>query len=632
MPVARILNGNGHAAPVCAAAVGDHLPPTGALGSSITEPWHDAAVAKARALLRHQINLFDAEDLYLGAEIDWNYEYKAEKQAPTGFAPAIDYRDYDLTGDAKWVWELSRHHHLVAFGRAYRLTGDERYAREAAAQLQGWMEQCPFGMGMNWRSPLELAIRLINWVWTLELIRPATVVSDGLFERVLGAAYRHLWEISRKYSRFSSANNHLVGEAAGVFIGSSYFACLKDAPRWRSRSRDILLQQMIEQSNSDGGHREMAMGYHLFVLQFFLLAGLCARNTGEDFPAEYWSRLEKMFEFAGAFAEGGGAAPMFGDCDDGYVLDLGEPLSDVHPLMAIAAVLFNRPDFKALSRGLSEPVFWLFGRRGCERIRQVDAGTARTTIHSRAFPESGFYLLQCGHRDEPDRISVAFDCGPLGFESIAAHGHADALSFTLRAFGKDLIVDAGTYDYFTHPAWRDYFRSTRAHNTIVIDGEEQSEILGPFLWGRRARARCLRWESSNDADVVVGEHDGYTRLDDPVVHRRTIRLNKREREVLIGDEILARAHHDLSMYWHLAEDCHVTPLGENRFRIDCGSGTVDLAFDTRLTISTAVGGTDPIAGWVSRGYHHKMPTTTFVGRLAAKGAEMITTRISLPPA
>jgi len=106
------------------------------------------------------------------------------------------------------------------------------------------------------------------------------------------------------------------------------------------------------------------------------------------------------------------------------------------------------------------------------------------------------------------------DCGELGLGAIAAHGHADALSLALRAFGTDVLVDPGTYDYFTHRAWRDHFRSTRA-TTRSRWTAGQSEMLGLFLWGARARARCLRFEPAPGGGELVVEHDGYARLADP---------------------------------------------------------------------------------------------------------------------
>jgi hypothetical protein len=210
-------------------------------------------------------------------------------------------------------------------------------------------------------------------------------------------------------------------------------------------------------------------------------------------------------------------------------------------------------------------------------------------------------------------ISVTFDCGELGFAPIAAHGHADALSFTLRAFGEDVLIDPGTYDYFTYRRWRDYFRSTRAHNTVAVDGRDQSEPLGLFLWGRRARASCLRWEQGPEGGTVEGEHDGYRVLERPVRHRRSITLDAGIREVRVCDRLTGAGEHTADFALHLAEGCVLEPLDGNRFEIICAAGRLRLDLDERLSVRTLRGSDDPIGGWVSRGYHHKQATTTIVG-------------------
>jgi hypothetical protein len=627
----RIAAGNGEALTVGRGTAGLHL----ACSSGRDDPasdrdgWRSTVVAEAEKILRNRLDLFHLTDLDLGPEVNWNYEYEAQRPTPVTFAPAIDYRDYAVTGDAKLVWEPNRHQHLVVLGRAYRLSGDRRYAEKAVHEIEGWIRQCPFGMGMNWRSPLELAIRLINWVWTYELIDGSGAVTSEHMARVLSVAYRHLWDISRKYSRYSSANNHLVGEAAGVFIGSTYFASLKHARMWQARSREILLREIIRQTHGDGGHRELAMGYHLFVLEFFLLAGLVARNVGEEFPAAYWERLERMFEFVAAFAEGGEPLPMFNDCDDGYVLRLSEGRDRVRNLLGVGAVLFGRRDFKDLAADSGEAVYWLLGPEGHEFFRRMDAPRAPDAIRSRALAGSGFYLLQSGALNGSDRVSVAFDCGALGFGSIAAHGHADALSFTLRASGMDVFVDPGTYDYFTYPDWRNYFRSTRAHNTIVVDGCDQSEMLGPFLWGRRASARCIRWEPKDDGGTVSGEHDGYARLADPVIHRRTIVLAGRVGEVVITDELIGEGQHTADQHFHLAERCQLRQDGPNLYGIDCGATKATLRADPRLAVEVFRASEAPRAGWSSRGYHDRRPSATLVGHCRWRGRMTLVTRIEL---
>lgn len=611
----KVVAGDGDSLAVRSEVVGRGFPPAGDAEGlpPAAGRWRRELIDQADRLCRHRLDLFDLEDHDLGSEIDWNYEYKARKKTPMRFAPAIDYRSYAETGDCKFVWELNRHQHWVVLARAYRLTGDHRYAAAVVRQLDSWIRQCPYGLGMNWRSPLELGIRLINWVWALELIRPCGLLTRDLRRRVLGVVYRHLWDVSRTYSRFSSANNHLIGEAAGVFIASSYFTALKDAPTWQKQSREILSTEIVAQTWPDGGNREQAMGYHLFGLEMFLLAGLAARNMGEDFPSGYWDFLERMFEFLAAFTEGGDALPMFGDCDDGYVLDLDGRANHVRGLLAVGAAVFGRGDFKALSGGCGERVFWLLGPAAFKEYEGMGADGAGEPLPSRAFADTGYYLLQSGHRNGRDRISVTFDCGELGFGAIAAHGHADALSFTLRAFGAEVIVDPGTYDYFTYGRWRDYFRSTRAHNTVVVDGRDQSEMLGPFLWGRRAGARCLRWESGEDGGTVVGEHDGYADLFEPVVHRRTIKLEGHRGTIVVRDELIGTGRHAAAFHLHLAAHCSVRETSRNRFVADCGRGAVSVEFDPRLCVSVLRGTEEPILGWVSPGYHRKEASPTLRG-------------------
>lgn len=583
---------------------------------------------RAEKIARHQLSFFDLRDQDLGNPILWNRDHKRRQDTPLVFSPALDYRDVGEAGDCKFVWEPNRHHQLVVLGRAYRVSGDRRFAQAVAEQLEGWLQQNPFGVGMNWRSGLELGVRLINWVWALDLIRPSKAISPELDGRLLDCVARHIWEIDRKYSRGSSVGNHLIGEAAGVFVAASYFRNLRHATRWRQRSWEILNREILNQTYPDGCPRELSTGYHLFILQFLTIAAVVTRATGGKCPPAYESRLEKMFEFLAVLREGGGTIAAFGDGDDGYVLDLSEDPHSMVEWLAVGATLFGRSDFKAHGGGRGEVVEALLGLAGWERFTSL-GDHPRQVISSKALKHGGYYLLQHGRADAPDRISVVFDCGPLGLEPMAGHGHADALSFTLRVFGRDVLVDPGTYDYFSYPAWRRYFRSTRAHNTVVVDGRDQSEMLGSFLWGRKARARCLTWQPTPTGGIVAGEHDGYAVLPDPVVHRRTLELDGQDRTLVIRDEIVARGQHEIKVFFHWAEHCLVRPAGVGRFLVDAGPGTVRIEIDPQLQVELFQGSVDPICGWVSRGYHQKQASTTLVGRCLCRGSASLTCRMYL---
>lgn len=593
--------------------------------------WCKQLVHEADDIVQHRLSFFDLKRHAMGDPIDWNRDHACNKPAPMIFSQAIDYRDFRITGDCKLVWEPNRHHQLVVLGRAYRATGDTRYAKAVVEQMDSWLQQNPFGIGMNWRSPLELGIRLINWVWAIDLIRDSGLFSGAFRERVLQAVYLHCWDNARKYSRGSSANNHLVGEAAGVFIASCYFREFPEAARWRAASRAILLNEIHAQTYPDGCTREQALGYEFFVLQFYIFSGIIAGKAGEEFPREYWARVEQMLEFLGALAEGGDKLPLFGDCDDGYVLNLGSSQHDTGALLCIGAVLFGRQDFRAWAGTYREPAHWLLRGASRERFNAIPGRQTKQPLQSRAFSDSGYYLLQSGDANSHNRISVLFDCGELGLGSIAAHGHADALSFSLRAFGVDVLVDPGTYDYFTYPVWRNYLRSTRAHNCVVVDDVDQSEMLGPFLWGTRANAHCLRWEPQSQGGSVSGEHDGYTRLADPVIHRRTLELDSASGTLTIRDEIDARGSHAIAVYFHFSEFCTVLSTRNSGYEIAVGDGHVVLEMDPALSHETLTGSEAPIAGWVSRGYHHKTPATTIIGRTASHGKMTLVCRVKIAP-
>jgi hypothetical protein len=287
--------------------------------------------------------------------------------------------------------------------------------------------------------------------------------------------------------------------------------------------------------------------------------------------------------------------------------------------------LFDRPDFKAWAGGYSESARWLLGCDSARHFCALAGQDGNAELASRALPHSGYYLLQCGRMGRA--ISVVFDCGELGLGPLAGHGHADAMSFTLRVYGADVLVDPGAYDYFSYPKWREYFRSTRAHNTVVIDDLDQSVIRGPFLWGRRANARCLSWQPSDHGGKVAGEHNGYVLLRDPVVHRRTLELNGQRKTLTVRDDVDLAARHHVAVYFHLAEECRVKRIGPGRFSIDFGPGVLTFTMDDRLTVATFTGSEDPIAGWVSRGYHRKAAGTTLVGRCVVDSATSLVCRV-----
>lgn len=594
------------------------------------QTWCAALMSRANKIVDHKLSYFHLREHDHGHPIQWNKDHGSNIVAPMQLAQKIDYRDFNEVGDCKLVWEPNRHQHLVVLARAWRASGNEKYARAIKEQLESWFEQCPYGYGMNWRSPMELAIRLINWIWAIDLTLESGIFSGAFRDHLLHSIYLHLREVTRKYSQGSSANNHLIGEAGGIFIATSYFPQLTNAAKWQHESYEILCREVALQTFEDGGNKELALEYQYFVLQFFLLCGLVGKWCGKDFPPQYWRNVELQLLFIGRLQEGGGSPVFYGDADDGFVLNLGDSHTDPKPLLGVGALLFGNTECKAWAPDYSESLRWLFGAAGREQFTTIaTGGKVVDLIFSHPFQDSGFYLLQSGHRNTNDRISVLFDCGQLGFGTIAAHGHADALSFTLKAFGEDILIDPGTYDYFTYPEWRKYFKSTLAHNTMEIDGQDQSVMLGLFLWGKRAAAKCLDWRPSANGGMVKGEHDGYGRLQDPVLHRRTLQLEGDKRLLHITDQVVAKGQHSVRLAFHLAPTCTLERLDETGFCINGRNGCAVLRLDKILVTEIFYGNLQPPLGWASNGYHQKQPCPALVARADICGDTIMSCSISL---
>lgn len=544
----------------------------------------ERVIQEADALLRGEWMLF-GYPVRLDDPPVWNRNYLLGKEWTDAPAKALDYRRIDVAGGVRYVWELSRGQPILRLAIAYALTRDTRYAATCRRWLLDWMERNPRGWGIHWTSALEHAIRVFAWSYGLVLLGDA--LSEADIGKIVGALVQHGEFIERHLSLGSSANNHLIGEAAALaFLGS----LLPDgtlAQRWRERGYTLLQREALRQFYDDGVNAEQAFGYLPFVWEFYLHA-----YRLRPIPEAVAVRLQRSLDFVRHVMDASGYVPQVGDEDDGTVVPLWSASANRYCVVgrALAQQIGAEPP-PAQTDADEALCQWLFGNAPASGTRFPDA---------RLYPDGGYAVLNS------ERWHVVFDAGPLGLGSLAAHGHADALSLWASLDGKPLLIDTGTYAYHEDPEWRDHFRSTPAHNTIALDNRNQSEIQGPFLWGRKAHSEFLQCDLRQQC--VAGKTDAYA----PDTVRRCVTL--KDETLVVQDHIEQDVAQSAQWFWHFHPDWQVEPVEAGVWRLTDGPRvcTVRLTGLTEYEARLYRGDEATKLGWYSPRFGHKIPCTTLM--------------------
>jgi hypothetical protein len=547
------------------------------------------------------------------------------RSSPDCYAFRINHRSQEQTGNVKQVWEISRLQHLTLLATAWFVTADEEYAHRVADQLRSWWRENPFLSGIHWTNGIEVGIRLISLAWIRRLLDDWPGAT-GLFEDDPLAVQQIRWHqqyLAAFRSRGSSANNHVIAEAAGQLVACCAFPWFPESERWRRNSARLLERELLLNTFPSGIGRELASDYQRFIAELGLLAAVEAEAAGCPLGTAVWQRLCAMTDSAAALVDQRLRPPRQGDGDDGraVLLDAPEPDSWAS-LLALGDALFGRLDWWPQVR-----------KDAASTIISSLAGTAhdikgRPMARPSQFADAGVTLLRA-YGDGIPEIWCRCDGGPHGYLSIAAHAHADALSVEVRYDGVDILADPGTYCYHGERAWRSYFRSTAAHNTLELDGRSQSGDGGPFLWLRHANAREIEVTDTGEIASWVAEHDGYLSLQPPVHHRRSVRLDRASRSVDILDEVDGD-NHDLCLAFHLGPDVQAELTGSDASLCWPGASTPGMArleLPRQLQWSLHRGETDPILGWYSCGLGRLTPAFTLIGRGRSAPHAAFATRI-----
>ena len=438
---------------------------------------------------------------------------------PDTFSYSLDYKQRDDLGDARTNWEKNRHFDWALLAKAYYVTKEEKYFLELKDTVNSWMQKNPFLYGISWTSAMEFAIRSINWIIALAFVQKSGRDMPELRNGIINITDY----LTKHYSRFSSANNHLLVEATAIGLAGYAF----DNNQWKELACNILSEELEKQNYSDGVNKELSLHYQTFGMEAYLLLMHVIQKHNDTEWNQWIPMLKKEAEFVAHSSWREKTICEFGDDDEGKILDLqgGEWHQWDYVLQLASLVTGVRySDFETLYENIN----WLFTRDEIEALRTKPLYDAS---RSRCFEVGGNTFI----RDKQNRILIGIDHAELGFGSIAAHGHADALSFQMLIDGKVVFADPGTYIYHCDIEHRNSFRKTINHNTLCVEGKDQSKMLGAFMWGERANCKLEEWHPSENKDVLVASHDGYK----PLIHKRKFEFDKNNNVFYILDSVSA---------------------------------------------------------------------------------------------
>lgn len=460
---------------------------------------------------------------YKKYEKEWFAGFQTNQQWPLEFSYDLQYKQRDDIGDARTNWELNRHFQFALLAKDYFASGDKKYLEKLIEVFEDWNLKNPFLWGISWTSVMEVAIRCSNWCWMYGFLSLAKDIPDDLFSKIRIGIINMTDYICQHFSRYSSANNHLIVEMYAV--GQAGILC--DNKAWINLSIRTLTEQLPIQNYSDGVNKELSLHYQSFYMEAMgLMERLMVKNN-VPVPSSWNPMFEKMSKYLRDCMGEYGEVVEFGDNDEGKILDLhGGEENHYRYVLGLMSCLLKRRYIEVVDS--SENINWIFTDSEIESSNNKSLYKPEGSV---CYKEGGNTIL----RSTDNRVLIGIDHAALGFGSIAAHGHADALSFQMFIDGEPVFVDPGTYIYHCDLKDRNAFRKTENHNTVCVDGKDQSEMLGAFLWGRKAKCDLVTYAEDKERIRLIGKHNGYK----PIIHRRFFNFDKKSGNIEIVDELNA---------------------------------------------------------------------------------------------
>ena len=456
----------------------------------------------------------------LSENINWLKDYKNNITSSEKYYANIKRQNYSEFGDVKYVCEPSRFYFLPFLALYNYYSKGEEQVILIERILNDWINQNPYLRTIHWTSGIEIGIRSINLIYTHIVLSQQEKLTKSIDDAIRILIQYNYQFLKNHLSMYSSANNHLVAELAGLVVITSYFdSNIYNASR--NKWQNMLFNEIENQVNEDGVNMELSTHYHAEVTDHFFNALQFIKNSGDTIPSKIESKFKKMFNFL-SHVEYNGNKTVFGDNDEGYLLFpyFSKKFSIYRSLLQSSNLEYNS-GFNS-NNYLDLRNYLIYGEKNNE-IKSIENPNS-----DEVFKSSGYAFLY----NNCTKLSIDF--GAIGDNVSAAHGHSDIFHFTLESYGVPILIDPGTYQYHNiHKNWREYYRGVSAHNTISINGLNQATSNSRMSWINLPKVDLLKHKINSKNSFISCVHNAYK--NEGIIHKREFEFLKKENIIIIKD-------------------------------------------------------------------------------------------------
>lgn len=495
----------------------------------------------------------------------WRTAPETNKLWPHIFFASIDYREGNPTGDVRIAWEASRLQYFVTIA-LYIKQNPETELKATLLDIihndiRSWYEQNPLMQGIHYISSLECALRIIALTVTCDLLRTEIARDSETWKTLTNIVLEHAYFTRRRLSLFSATGNHTLGEAAGLIYAGVLFTEHHSAHDWLDTGITVFTRELDNQIDQRGVGVEQAPDYTVQILEYALLVKKLLSHKDTEISRTFENALQRGLEDIKATYAILGVIPALGDSDSASALS---PYFN-----ELRGMLVKKDDKDIYNNG---SLTALKGKRAMANY------------------------------------AILVDHGPLGMQPKCSHAHADALSVTMYRNGRAILVDSGTYSYTGAPELRDYFRSTKAHNTVSVGHLDQATKKMLFMWSNPYSCDLLESSAEHDKHTVVAKHDGFAALG--VEHVRRVILHH-DYGLFVVDDLLGHnltSEHCFEIYWHIGGCVEAIEGAGYRLIED----NLDITFTATVESRLVSASEDHTYGWASESYFSRKPINSLI--------------------